>query len=214
MVITRAVIDHGFFLNALLGGLEVDPHRTIPSRRCRERCDFESVQTFARISITQPCQKCGGIRVDLHTHPPQSALDIDKRPFDQNQKIAFRKRPKLENLRAGNQRAVDAEKRVLRRRANQPHHAVLDLGEQHILLCLVETVDLIHKQNRPPTTAPARRRRSHDPADVPHIALHPAEPLEMRRRRPCDHLRQRGFSCARRTEENQRRNAVGLDRPP
>ena len=55
---------------------------------------------------------------------------------------------KLKHPAAADQRAVDGEERILRRRADQNHHAVFDVGQQHVLLRLVEAVNLIDEQQR------------------------------------------------------------------
>ena len=129
MVIPRAVIDHGFFLDAFLRCREINLDGAIFQRRRRKGGNLQSVQAFPCVPVTQLGKKRGGIRRNPHTHPAQTTIHIAKCAFDQNQKIAFRQRPKLKNLRAGNQRAVDAEKWILRRRPNEPHHAILDFWQ-------------------------------------------------------------------------------------
>ena len=59
-------------------------------------------------------------------------------------------RLELEDLAARDQRRVDAEERVLRRRADQDDQPVLDVVEQHVLLGAVEAVDFVEEQDRPP----------------------------------------------------------------
>ena len=46
------------------------------------------------------------------------------------------------------QRAVDLERRVLGRRADQRHEPLLDRRQQRVLLGLVEAVDLVEEQDR------------------------------------------------------------------
>ena len=57
-------------------------------------------------------------------------------------------RLELKDPAAADQRAVDGEERVLRRRADQDHDAFFDVGQQHVLLRLVEAVDLVDEQQR------------------------------------------------------------------
>ena len=57
-------------------------------------------------------------------------------------------RLELVDLRARQQRRVDLEVRVLRRRADQRDDALLDRGQQRVLLRLVEAVDLVEEQDR------------------------------------------------------------------
>ena len=51
-----------------------------------------------------------------------------------------------QNLRAGKQRGVQGEARVLGGRAHQCHHAPFHVGKEAVLLGAVEAVDLVHEQ--------------------------------------------------------------------
>ena len=214
MVIPRAVIDDGFFLNTFLCRAEIDMDGFIHRWRSCEGGDLQSVQALSGISITQLRKKHSGIRVNAHAHPTQAAPSIAKRTLNQNQQIALSQRAKFKNLRAGNQGAVDAEKWVLRRRTDEAHNAILDFGQQHILLRFVETMNFVHKENRPPAIPSPRSCSSNNTADIRNIALHSTQALEARCRCACDDLRQCCFTCSRWAKKDQRGNAVRLDRTP
>ena len=100
----------------------------------------------------------------------------------------------------------------MRRRADQPHDAALDIRQQHVLLRLVEAVDFVNEQNRglPLVLQPVRRRGQHA-AHVGHVGFHAAQPLELALGLAGDDLRQRSFAGARRAVKDQRLDAVGLD---
>ncbi len=78
-----------------------------------------------------------------------------------------------EHLGARQQRADQLEGRVLGRRADEDHRAVLDIGQKRILLGAVEAVDLVDEEQRalahlaallaPPRTPCADRRRRKTP---------------------------------------------------
>ena len=53
-----------------------------------------------------------------------------------------------QNLRPAEQSGVEREAGVLGRGADQGHCAFLDKGQEAILLCAVEAMDLVHKQQR------------------------------------------------------------------
>ena len=55
-----------------------------------------------------------------------------------------------EDLAAAQERRVDGEERVLRRRADQDDAAFLDVGQQHVLLRAVEAVQFIDEQDGAP----------------------------------------------------------------
>ena len=120
-----------------------------------------------------------------------------------------------ENLAAAQQRRIDREERVLRGRPDQDHDAALDIGQQDVLLRLVEAMDLVEEQDR-------------------SLAVHLqgvacglegfANVLGGRRDgiqslKPAlgvigDHLGEGGFAGARGTVKNQRADAVGQEHPP
>ena len=54
----------------------------------------------------------------------------------------------LENLRAADQRPVDREERVFRRRAEQADGAAFHIGQQRVLLRAVEAVDFVDEEDR------------------------------------------------------------------
>ena len=57
---------------------------------------------------------------------------------------------------AREQRRVHLERRVLRRRADQDDRAGLDVRQERVLLRLVEAVDLVDEEHRPPAALAAR----------------------------------------------------------
>ena len=59
------------------------------------------------------------------------------------------KRLELEDAAAADQGAVDREERVLGRRPHEDHFALLHARQEHVLLGLVEAMDLIDEQQRP-----------------------------------------------------------------
>ena len=138
-----------------------------------------------------------------------------QRAPQQRHEIRRRERLELENLRARDQRAVDVEERIVRRRADEAHRAALHIRQQHILLRLVEAVDFVDEQDRlrAAVLQPIRRRRDHAP-HVGDVALHAAQPLKPRLRALRDDLRQRRLPRPRRAEKDDRGDAVRLDRAP
>ena len=77
--------------------------------------------------------------------------------------LVLGERLELEDLHPREQRRVELEVRVLGRRADQRHEALLDAGQERVLLGLVEAVDLVEEEDRaPPARAePLARAREH-----------------------------------------------------
>jgi hypothetical protein len=72
----------------------------------------------------------------------------------------------LIDLRAAEERVVDLEVRVLRRRPDQRDKALLDRGQQGVLLGLVEAVDLVEEEDRAAAAGPALAGAGDDLADL------------------------------------------------
>ena len=119
---------------------------------------------------------------------------------------------KREDLAAAQQRRVDREERVLRRRPDQDDDAVLDVRQQHVLLGLVEAVDLVEEQDRP--LAVGLRGRARASASTSRTSLMPAATALSGAKRLLvwlgDDVGQRRLAGAGRAVEDQRAEPVGL----
>ena len=99
-------------------------------------------------------------------------------------------------------------------RPDQPHHAALDIRQQHILLCLVEAVDFVDEENGGlPLVFYPVGRGSQDPAHVRHIGFHTAQPLELAPRLAGYDLGEGSLAGTRRPVKDERLDPVGLDGP-
>ena len=89
----------------------------------------------------------------------------------------------------------------------------LDVGQENVLLRLVEMMNLINEQDRLlPGRAQAIRGRSDDAAHFGDVAFHAADPDEFRVRHLRDDVGERGFAAAGWPGENHRRQTIGFDR--
>ena len=104
-------------------------------------------------------------------------------------------RLELVELHPREQRRVELEVRVLGRRADQRHEPVLDARQQRVLLGLVEAVDLVEEEDRPP---PGRAEPLARPGEhLAHVRRpSPRRPTAPRtRRRSCSRRSGRASSC-------------------
>ena len=102
-----------------------------------------------------------GRRDDLRDHARQSivarrrparrarARVLERRGAASTRKLGVGQRLEPHDARARQQRRDDLEARVLGRRADQRDSAGLDVGQQRVLLGLVEAMDLVDEQQRP-----------------------------------------------------------------
>src|SRR6266404_6202549 len=144
-----------------------------------------------------------GILVDLNVVISETALFIRERAVDQLLQLPDLKRFELKNLGARNERTVYIKERIVSGRSDQPEISAFDIGEENILLRFVEVMDLVDEQDRLLTGCAKPICRSSD--DAPHfgdIALHAAQPHELRVRHVRNYVRERGFSGAGRTRED------------
>jgi hypothetical protein len=157
-----------------------------------------------------------GSRVVEHdrqfAEPP---LLVGHRPAEQGLDVVLADRGELEDLAPADQRAVDAEERVLCRRPDQQHVPGLHVRQQDVLLGAVEPVDLVEEQHRPPAVVP-------EPLfgrvkNRPHL-LHPdggrVHLLELALGVVGYQRRERGLPGPRRAVEDDGRQPVGLQHPP
>jgi hypothetical protein len=142
----------------------------------------------------------------LRASPPAARTTSSRRSAERHE---------LEELTAAEERRVDLEVRVLRRRPDQRQEARLDRRQERVLLTLVEAVDLVQEEDRAASVAaqPVAGLAQH-PAHVAHADLHRRELLEVRLRRRRDDPGERRLAAPRRPEEDHRRHPVGGDRPP
>ena len=110
-----------------------------------------------------------------------------------------------EHLAARQQRAVQFERRILGGGADQHHGAVLDIGQEAVLLRPVEAVDLVDEEQRAlAADAPLLRRVEHL-AQIGDAREHRRKRLEMHVRRLGEEPRDRGLAAAGRAPQDHRR---------
>ena len=173
-------------------------------RRCGELEDLECRACVATCALREKLERLAG-RLDAERRDP--AFD-DRR----------RARPRRATVNsidgaAREERRVDLEVRVLGRRADQRHEAVLDGVQHRVLLRLVEAVDLVDEEDRPDAVpAQAVSGSRDDGAHVVDTRRHGRELLEHGARALRDDPRDRRLPGPGRTEEDHRRRPVLLDR--
>ena len=139
------------------------------------------------------------------------ALGVES-PAEQDADGVGRQGIEPEQTRPGQQGGVDLEVRVLGGGADEDQQAVLDVGQEGVLLGLVEAVDLVEEQDRAGALlAQAGPGPGHDLTDVLHPGRHRRQGLERLGRHPGDEAGKGGLARPRRAPEDHRRQPVGLD---
>ena len=180
-------------------------------RRGRGR-ELEQVQRRSRIAVGKAGDCRQRLVGDVDRRRPEPALLVGQRPPQDAFDGLGRKRLQHEHLRARQERGVDLERRILRRRTDQDDVAGFDARKKRVLLRLVEAVDLVHEHDRPAAhSSPALLRRGHDLLDLLDAGEHGAERHEVRLRDLGDHSRERRLARAGRTPEDDRLQEVAFD---
>jgi len=140
----------------------------------------------------------------------QTAHGVGYGAADQRGDRLFAQRTQFEDQRPRRQRAVHEHIRIVGGGADQCDGAVLHIGQQHILLRLVETMDLIHEQHRAGSVLEKFGGLAHrtQPCD---IGEHAGGAFKTAEGDPCDHFGERGLAAARRPVKDQVGEPVGLD---
>ena len=164
---------------------------------------LQGVKHAAGIAVGHVDQMGQGVVVDLDVQLSITTLGIgDGLPRDVEE-IFFGQRLKLEDAAAADQRLVDLEVGVFSRRADQDHRAVLDPGQQGILLRLVEAVHFVHEENGALAELAATLLRGGDGgADVGNTGQHGVNGDEIRPRSIGNNTRQSRLARARRPVED------------
>ena len=125
--------------------------------------------------------------------------------------VPLRQRLKDKHLASGQQRGIDLKGGIFRGGPDENDASLLHKGQKSILLGLVETMNLIHKNNGPPSGKAHLFRLHHHLADFLNAAGNGAEIDEFRLRLSGDDAGKGGFSHAGRPPENHGADAVLID---
>ena len=187
--------------------------RLLPARR--EDRGFEGAQGAARVAAGLHDDGVQRVRFNGRATPAQSPLAVVERALDESAKQVRRQR--LERVDAGprEQRADHFEGRILGRRADQGDGAVFHVRQDHVLLRLVEAVDLVDEEDGPlPLPFPADAGVRDELAQLGDAGRDCGEGREVGVAALGDEARQRRLAAARRSPEDQRGDVVGVDRTP
>ena len=184
-----------------------------PVRKRRRR--FEAVQGGAGIPIRRPDDVGQGLRFDLETEAAEPAFAVREGGPDDPGEVLFGEGFEGENAHPGEKRRDDLEGGILRRGADQGNQAAFDVGKKGVLLGLVETVDLVHEEDRPaPVEPPQFGGLVDDSADLLHAGEHRGEADEVGLRLPGQDPGECRLSRTRRTPEDDGEDTVLLNGPP
>ena len=167
---------------------------------------------MARIAVADGRKKIAGVGVKLRGQRAVSPFHVRERPFQQPSDGFGRQRVEFKDERPRGKRRVDEEVWVVRRRADEDDCSVLDIGQQDVLLGLVEAVYLVDEEDcaLPAELVP---RAVADLADVGDAGNDAGESHEVALGGPGDHFGERRLTAAGRPVEDDVREPVRFDDP-
>ena len=142
--------------------------RVVPGRRLRggDGCRFERRERAPGVAGCQPDDRRP--RVGLELDRAGEPARVGDGAVDEHAEVVVGEQLERQQQRAGQQRGDHRERRVLGGRRDEDDPAVLDAGQQRVLLGLREPVDLVEEQHRGDAVeVAARARLLHD---LPHVA--------------------------------------------
>ena len=215
MRVPLLVIQHGLALDRFLGDGQADGDAPIRVRLGGLHRQFQRIQGGAGVSVGHPRQVGERVRRDFHFSAAVSSLRVGQRGQQDRLQILFLQGFQLEYARPADQGLVDLEVGILRGGSDQDHRAVFHVGEQGVLLGLVEPVHLVDEEDGAVAQFPQPRLGlGHRLADVGHTGQHGVERGELGAGGVGDDAGQGGLAGAGRPMEYQRGKAVRLNGPP
>ena len=204
MSITGSVILHRLFLDGFLRHLQGDVDTTIFSGGSGKHGHFKGCQRLAGIAIGLKRQMSQSIIVHHQRHLTQPSLFIRRSPAQQSHNLIIGHRFQGEHLRAAEHGRIDGKIGILRGSADETDCSLLEMRQQHILLSLIEAVQLIHKQNSLlPVNGHARTGLLNFGADFAYIRLHSVEHHKKGTGAAGNDVCQRGLTHTGRSVENE-----------
>ena len=175
---------------------------------------FQSVQGDPGVAVGDVDQMGKSIVRQLQRQLPQTAKFVGEGARNDVLYCVLVQRKKREHAAAGQQRRVDLKGRVFGGGPDESDGSVLHVGKDDVLLGLVETMDLVHKQYG---VLPVQRlslpRLGHRFAQVGDAGRHRADRLKVGAGGIGDEPGQGRFAGAGRSPEQDRWNPVGINRP-
>ena len=147
VVVSGLVVVHHTLLDAFRSHLQGDMDQAVLAAVCGQDPQFHRIERVSGIPSGNIRQKIQGVLVNLRMEGAHPLFLVIHCPAQDRLDILLIQRMELKDAGSGQQRSIDLKIRVFRSRPDQRDGAVLHKRKQIILLSLVETVDLIDKQD-------------------------------------------------------------------
>ena len=201
--------------HALPGRGQVHPDNALGVRLGAEDRQFQGGQGPAGVAAGHPGEVGQGLRRHLDPHGPQALVLVRQGPAQEGEEIRLGERLEDEDPGPGQERPDDLEIGVFGGGADQGEQPLLHVGQQGVLLGLVEAVDFVDQQDGAAALLLPAPGLLHHLAQVRHPGHDGAEAGELGVHDPGQGPGQRGLAAPRRTpEDHGGEQPLGLQGPP
>ena len=212
MLLARLVVEKRLALGGLQDAGVGD--RAAPVGLGREAAASSRMVRAARASaLARRAMSGSASSVDLDLEPPRPRSRVGQGPPHDRDELVLPEAAQHVHAAAREQRRVHLEGRVLGGGADEDDRALLDVGQEGVLLGAVEAVDLVDEQDRAQAAAPALASAS---AMTSRISFTPERTAENATKRApvTEPSARRGWSCRSRAVPRGSSSAAGLSRWP
>jgi hypothetical protein len=144
--IALLVVQNRTLLNRFFGDGQVDRDHAVVIGRCGLNSELEGIEQAAGIATGHVDQVIDGCIADDDLAFAVAPLVVAQGPLQQLAQMLGFERSEPKQSRTTHQGLVDLKERVFGGRSDQVQRAVLDPGQQRVLLCTVEAVHLVDEQ--------------------------------------------------------------------
>src|SRR6266851_4784275 len=178
------------------------------------RRHLQRIQSVASVAAGVRGERGQCLIVGLNSRRAQATLGIAKRSPQQRNYLLLCQADQRIHPASRQQRGIDLERRVLRRRSDQPDRPALDIRQKRILLGLVEAVNLVDEQDGARPEPSRLLCLHHHLLDLFDPGEHSRKLDEARLSLLRNDLRERRLPGPRRTPEDHRDRVIALNGQP
>ena len=206
MLLALLVVEQRLLLQALLHRLARDLDRIL-FHLAVQNDDLQGRKGCTSVAVGEHGKRLQKIVRNLHLLIAKT-LGHCERTAQKPQDVLLLQRLEHEDAAARQKSAVDLERRVLRRRADEDDASLFHERQKSILLRLVEAMNLVDEEDRALAVRRVLLRLLHDRANLLDAARHGGKVDETSLRLPRNDACERRLADARRSPEDHREDLV------
>ncbi len=215
MLVAALIVTHRGVLYSILNSCQRQPAFTLGIGRCGQRRHLQRIQGNTRVTLGHSQEMVQGILIQRHIQAAQPPRLILHGSQNNGAHLTFGQRIETENPGAGEKRGSNLKGRILGGSPDEGNCAVLNKGQNGILLGLIEAMNLINeKDGLLLVLAAAFLGFLDDAAQVSHPRRDCTDGAEVGIGGIGNNIGQGGLAAARRPPEDNRGQLASFNGPP